>query len=367
MNRKRTVILLLLTAVLLFGCASSQPEAQTAPKQIEKASGETVATAEAATSTEAAALAQPKKEIRGTGTFDLPQPAVGLKSLSLYKAVLRLSFVGTLNGQPYQVEQVYEQVVDRAQDAWLLNQTTVDASGGRADTFSGLVSGIKYAAVADHPCSASKAAAAQWDVFEPARILPGSMGAREAGQETVDGVAAQVYELDAAALGVSEEDASASGKMWIASQGGWVIQYELRLVSDVVFGEGISGEQTWSYRISEVGTAELRLPESCPQVRVSLPVPANAENEMRLPGSLTYTTQLSTAEVGEFYLVQLSEQGWLQHGDPVETSGGIRWLFSIPVEEGKEWVAAITIEAADGGQQVTIYQLMLDAPPLPAQ
>jgi hypothetical protein len=227
---------------------------------------------------------------------------------------------------------------------------------------AGVIGPVKYAqAGPDQPCQASRAAASQPNLFEPARMLPHFLGANAAGEETVGGVNTNVYTFDHLALGVSD-GAIASGKVWIAQHGGWVVRYELSLKSDAVFGEGISGEQRWSYQISEVGTAQALLPESCPQVAADLPVPPDAKNLNHMPGSLKFTTGITNAAVGEFYADHLLGLGWTQQADPIETAGGTRWMYSFPAGE-QEWVVLITIQPHDGEQRVTIYKLLTDPPP----
>jgi hypothetical protein len=355
MNIKR-IALFFLTIILLFGCSS--PQAVPPPK----AAPDATQPPEVVLPPTAVSPAQHDKEIRGSGSFDLQQPAVGLDGLTQYKAILNLVFEGTNAGQLYTLEKVFEQTIDREQDGWLLKLNALDAAGQNSETLAGRLGTIKYAqAGPDQPCQASSAAANQANLFEPARMLPHFLGASEAGEEMIGAVNTRVYTFDQSALGIAE-GATANGKVWIAQPGNWIVRYELSLKSDIVFGEGITGEQRWNYQISEVGTAKAVLPNTCPQVVVDLPVPDGAKDLSHLPGSLKFKTEMDSSAVGDFYMNHLLNQDWTQQGDPVETSGGTRWLYSTPAGD-QEWVVVITVQKRGDGQHVTIYKLLAEPPP----
>lgn len=359
----------LLAALLAVGCTAT-PTSTVAADPENAPAGEVVAGA--AEEVQGEPAGEPNAEpaaneaLRGPGAFDLTEPAAGLDQLSHYSAVLSLSFDGTQQGNPYVVKETYRLSVDQDQDARFLTIESTDAAGNTVNTFTGKASAVRYTqGAADQPCHASLASSDQQAVFEPARLLPHLLGAEEAGQEAVGSTNATVYQFDRLALGVGEE-AAAAGKVWIAQEGGWVVKYELSLQSDVVFGNGISGEQRWSYEVSDIGTAEMLLPAACPPVFGDFPMPQESSGITRLPGKLQYQVNMTADALAAFYEEQLLAQGWTKQGDAVPASGDARWLYSKPAD-GKELVTLITALPEGDKLAVTILQVTTDPPPPPAQ
>lgn len=358
----KRIAIFLLMIFLLAACSNTpaDPAAPTPQANAPQVENPTAAP-EATQPPTVVSPAEAVQEQRGPGPFDLTDPAAGLDTLPRYKASLQMVFDGTQGGQPYHVEKTYEQMIDREQSAWLLTEKNLLADGAAAETFTGLIGSVKYMQAApDQPCQPSSAAAEQPALFDPAQALPPFWGGSEAGEESVGEIPTKVYTFEQLALGVGEEGV-ASGKVWIAQNGGWVVKYELSLISSTIFGEGISGEQRWTYQISEPGTAQIALPESCPVVANDLPLPDDAAGVIQLPGAVKFRTALSAADLGAFYTERLTAQGWTQQGDPVETEGGTRWLFSLPAGD-QERVAVITAQAGDGGGlKVSVYTLQMAA------
>lgn len=358
----------LLAALLAVGCTAN-PTPTVAADPENTPAGEVVAGAaeevQGELPKEPAAEPAANEALRGPGAFDLTEPAAGLDQLNRYSAVLSLSFDGTQQGNPYVVKETYRLSVDRDQDVRFLTIESTDAAGNTVNKFTGIAGAVRYTqGAADQPCYAGLASTDQQAIFEPARMLPHLLGAEEAGQEVVGSTNAAVYQFDRLALGVGEE-ATAVGKVWIAQEGGWVVKYELSLQSDVVFGDGISGEQRWSYEVSDVGTAETLLPEACPSVLGDFPMPQESSGITRLPGKLQYQVNMTADALAAFYEEQLLAQGWTKQGDAVPASGGARWLYSKPVD-GKELVTLITALPEGDKLTVTILQVTTDPPP-PAQ
>jgi hypothetical protein len=343
----------LLIAALLASCASPVP-APTKPAEDRPAAGPT--------STEAAtAIAPAAQEIaqRGTGAFDRARMESGLENLSSYKAHLSLEFDGTNNGQPYHILNTFTQVVDRETGALSLEEYLKDEQGSESRVFSAAVGPVRYHQSDTLPCQAGQSKANASSLLQPAQMLPPFLGAEEVGQESAAGQETSVYQFDQQALGAGEVS-TATGKIWIARDGGWVVRYELTLKSDAVFGEGFRGEQRWSYEVSEVGSAQLQLPENCPPILADFPAPETAQDLMRMPGTLRFTTDMSMEALGEYYESQLTSEGWVKQSDPVETSRGTQWLFSKASGE-QEWVAVISVRAGDSGLLVTAYRILTDA------
>lgn len=302
---------------------------------------------------------QPPDTAGSPDGFGLPDAAIGLEDLNNYRAVLQLDFSGSQNGQPYNRQKTFNLFVDRDQDARVLLQTSTDETAATTDLLTAQIGPVRYEqAGPDADCQVGLAAESGAPLFEPAHALPHLTGSTEAGQETIHGIETTVYQFDQHALGLNDEG-TAAGKVWVAQDGGWVVKYELSLSSEVIFGEGISGEQRWTYAVSEVGQAQAALPGSCPQPLVNFPVPADATEVVRLPGQVRFTTELAEAELGAFYEEQLPALGWSLMDAPPESSGQTRWTFSLASEESQQ-VALIRAWPAESGLQVTVFQVEMD-------
>jgi hypothetical protein len=359
----RPIILLALILILLVGCgkaAKPAAEPQNAPQQPAPA---VEAPAAPAAQPNAAPAASPTDQpSRGQGNFDLDKPSAGLQDLNGYRASLALVFDGTQNGQPYHVEKRYELVVDTTSEARFLLAKDIPADGEVTESFSGMLGPVRYVQPAlDQPCYPTQIDQNEAEAFEPARLLPGFRGGEAAGSEEVNGTAASVYTFNEQALNAGE-DVSASGKVWVATNGGWIVKYELTLKSDTRFGDGIKGEQRWSYEVRDTNAVEAQLPESCPAPTVDLPIPSDAEDLVRLPGVNTFTSGMSIDAIGAMYESELTSNGWTATDKSIETTGGTRWMYSKPVGD-KQAMLVITAQIVEGVTEVSLFQMEIEPQP----
>ena len=368
MNKKIWLIIIVL-GLLAAACGGGAQETGPAPKSSAvKTSQPTLASQEKLeptsvrssganqTATEEPAPEPTAAVLRGPGDVDLTEPASGLETLSSYQAVLKLDFNGTRDGQPYQTSKAYTLIVQRDPAARVLVEESTRPDGSDSyRLFANLASVAYRQESVDGPCQASLVDAnGPGQLFEPASLLPHLSGAETTGEQSLEGAAAQGLQFDNRALGV---DGEAEGTAFTAEDGGYLVKYSLKLTAgEEVFGAGVQGEQTWEYTLTQPGTAAFELPEACPQDTIEMAALPDAENVLRLPGYLQYFTQQEASSVSEFYAEQLAAGGWQLAGDPVETSGGTRWLFLRPVEE-KEQTALLTTRPGEEGLEVTLVVL----------
>jgi len=294
--------------------------------------------------------------LRGPGAIDLIEPASGLESLPNYQAVLKLAFTGQKDGQPYQSARTYTLTVQREPAGRLLVEEATAPDGAAARRVFADLAGVVYRQEAvNGPCQASLAdGGGNQSRFEPASLLPHLLGAELAAEETADGIASQVLKFGAQALGMAGE---AEGTARIASQGRYLVGYSLRLqAGEEVFGAGLQGEQTWEYTLTQLGAEAFKLPQACPQGGLDLAALPDAENILRLPGYLRYTTSQEASSVSAFYTQQLALAGWQVSGDPNETVGGSRQLYLRLVGE-QEQAALLTTRPLEAGLEVTLAVL----------
>lgn len=353
----KTLRIALLLTILLFltACGGKESESQ-AP---DAASGGSEIALPAVSAGGDEPSEQPSEAVGSPDGFNLPDAAIGLDDLNSYRAYLQLDFTGSQKGQAYNRQKTFNLIVDRNQDALVLLQTSTDETSTPSELLTAQIGPVRYEqAGPDADCQVGLAAESSAPLFEPAHALPHLTGATEAGQETVNGVPAVVYQFDQRALGLDGEG-TAAGKVWIAQDGGWVVKYELSLSSDVVFGEGMSGEQRWSYEVSEVGQAQALLPGSCPQPLADFPVPDDATEVVRSPGQVRFNTGLAEADLGAFYAEQLPALGWSPMDAPPESSGQIRWAYTLAGEQSQQ-IALIRARPGEGSLQVTIFQVEME-------
>jgi hypothetical protein len=266
-----------------------------------------------ATGTEAPHAKEQSELVLGPGTFYLPDPRVGLAQLSSYKETLTVTFDGTQAGQPQGWSTTYLMLHTNEAPADLV---TIESTGDipAADpVLIAEVEGAAYQVREDGKCRV-KAIDPQYSLmawFEPAGQLNGLLGAEEAGQETLNGVAADHYTFDERALtlyGIAES----TGEIWVAADGGYLLKY-LRTTTGRAeyFGEGIEGRMSWEYALTEINRpVDIQLPAGCPPGLVAAPRMADASNVRDVPGWLSYNTTSSVADAAAFYRKELPRLGW---------------------------------------------------------
>ena len=342
----RTLFPILILALLLNACGSTKTTESNQPK--------------AATASPKATSAQP--ETVGAGTFDLMDLTAGMKGLTSYKAVLQLNFDGTRNGAVYKASQRFELGVDQATGMRTLRESHEDGDGSVDGPYTATIGNLVYLQnTPDETCDAAIVADPSAPVFEPAAMLPAFRGGVEAGSQSLDGVPAKVYSFDALALKTGK-GATASGKVWIADPGGWVLKYELTLnAGPDIFSEGITGKQNWAYSLSDLNKAVVELDPACPPALSGLPVPKDVIDMQSMPGLISYTTTQSVDALGSFYSEQLKSAGWLIQGELLEAPSLPHWLFSR-VEGNKELVLLVLAQPQESSLLVKLIQTEKDAP-----
>lgn len=365
--RRQTIftVCVLALCLVLAACGGASPTTAPAQPQNPPAQGETAAPAQPTEPTAVPATAT-EEVVRGPGSFDLSDPSVGLAALPSYQARLRMVFDGTRDSQPYHIEKAYTMLHSSADSARLLTDSSSRADGSTENVFSGTLGAVRYSKSSpDQPCLAGLMEMKS-PLYDIANQLPRLLGAEAAGQETVDGIASDVYTFDQRAIGAGGA-VSASGKVWVAQQGGYVVKYELAMQSDTVFGSGITGEQRWEYFLSPTKPelAEV-LPEDCPVPLTGIPTMSDATNIISLPGEIRYQTSFTKDDIAAFYTEQFKAMGYLPQGEAVETTGGTRWLFGKQ-EEGKAVVMLLTVKPAESGLEVRVTRILTEAPPAQGQ
>ncbi|MGZ4723429.1 MAG: hypothetical protein ACXV8L_04360 [Ilumatobacteraceae bacterium] len=286
----------------------------------------------------------------GSGPFSMQTTTTGLAALSSYTATLTLSFEGTRGGQPSTWSKTYAMLANSAPAA---RQLTIQKSGDGADpaqVFMAEANGAGYEKTAEDACTATVIApdATLAQRFEPAGLLAGVVGADAAGNEAINGVSSDHYTFDEHALGQSGR-ATATGEMWVASDGGYIVKYVLKTKGDAnYFGEDIEGTLSWDYELTDIGQpVTITLPDDCLPGMLNVPQLPDASNVTNVPGLLTYQTATSLADIAAFYQAQMTPLGWTPGNDPTYTDTSM-------IEDFTQGTATLTVTASTDAGVTTV-------------
>lgn len=289
----------------------------------------------------------------GPGTFNLLAPASQLAELSAYRSTLIMSFTGTESGQPSEWSNTYEMITSGDPAARQLTFTSPSGDGQDASVpvYRAEIAGTAYEKRGEAGCTSAGIfdgdSLARW---EPATFLPGVTGAVESGRETVNGVPAVRYDFDERAFG-SLPEATSTGQMWVASDGGYVVRYTLTTLGAAeYFGEASEGTLTFDYQLTDVNSAPtMALPSDCADGATDAPLLSDAVDVVRAPGLVSYTTSSTAEEAVAFYQDQLTAQGWNPVGDPTVGEIGTVQTFQRAPDE-----LSVVVRGGDAGTTVRL-------------
>lgn len=291
----------------------------------------------------------------GTGAFTLLDVEAGLANLPSYKATLIINFDGSRGGQSSQWSKTYVMLTTREPHA---RQLTIEKTGDLSDLDAVIwveVGEAAYEKRGENTCIATliEEGNSLSDRLEPASFLNGVIGAEEAGNETVNDVAADHYTFDESAFGQSDI-AQSTGEMWVAAEGGYIVKYVLTTKGDAdYFGEGIEGTLTWDYELTDVNQpVTFALPDDCPAGRVDAPLLPDATNILNVPSLLTYDTASTLADAAAFYQEQIPALGWTLLDEPTITETSAMMGFTQA-----DQILTVIITADGTGTKV---QIVLD-------
>ncbi len=355
--------ILVLSVFVSFACSSS-PSSTSAPTTVQPVVAATTAPAStlpvsSSPPSSTAAVSTPPGTgpqtfdaslVLGSGPFSLQTTTAGLAALSSYTATLTISFEGTRAGQPSTWSKTYAMLAMTTPAA---RQLTIQRSGDGADpaqVFMAEMNGAAYEKVAQDTCTAKviEPDATLAQRFEPAGLLAGVVGADAAGSEAINGSSSDHYTFDEHALGQAGR-ATATGEMWVASDGGYIVKYLLKTKGDAnYFGEGIAGTLSWDYELTDIGQpVTIALPDDCPPGMLNVPQLPDASNVTNVPGLLTYQTATSLADVAAFYQAQITLLGWTPGSDPTYTDTSM-------IEDFTQGTSTLTVTASSDAGVITV-------------
>jgi hypothetical protein len=296
----------------------------------------------------------------------LTTPSVGLNSLKSYHASLHQDVVGTLGDSPFERHTQIELTrapADGNYDVQLTLQGSDEPTTYLRILALGKASYIWNSK--DRPCRGAIDDQTASELIDPTYLLLAVSAATKAGTETVNGTEATHYRFDQTGLPFADPKPSASGEVWIANRGGFVVKYSLNIPAPAKPDlHGMLVGQTLSYELSETdGTATVALPKGCVEVLTDIPVMSDAQSLIQQNGLTSYRTPSSAAQVLDFYNKGLSAKGW--HVDRKIPTGEVKLPFTILFSIGARNISLHLAAANPNGVDVTIL-LMSSAGPTPA-
>ena len=276
----------------------------------------------------------------------LPDPIVGLASLTSYHQELTIRFQEKIDGKDYTQVKSYRRDVWVKESADFLVLTTNETGQEPGEILRGNVGQAGYSRSAvEEPCWVSwRDAKLDVDaeaerVLEPARFLPPVEQATEAEIETVNDIPARHYTVSKKRSGTN-----IAGDFWLAEPGGYVVRYLWTVA-------GENGEWHLEYNLSQVNSlGEVVYPEGCAAVLMDFPVMDGARNLHRLPNAVDYTISAETKAISQFYQDQLVAQGWTFVNTHDKNPKNVTLIF---IHKDQSKAVSILLNARDKGVWVS--------------
>ena len=243
----------------------------------------------------------------------LPDPANGLAQLQRYQAVYDETLQGSIDGKPFDRQSHLEySFVTQSNDEEILWEEQQEGDTqvyqhtlrlGKASYTLSQDGQSCWGAYQDTPVET---------IPSPASLLLPVTQARKVGAETVNGVATTHFHIDQ--KGISAGTEGASGEVWLAQTGGYVVKYTLTIPAPAQpTGQGVEVAETLTYEMKGINSTDpIELPEVCMPVLTDLPVMSDAQNLYRGSGILQYTSQAKMEEAVNFYRQALPPMGWTE-------------------------------------------------------
>jgi len=281
----------------------------------------------------------PTNQISNTpalGTQNLADPTVGLNALSAYLAVLKIGFSGTQGGKSSDWTETYTLAVDTAHGTRLLSiqDSGLPQEASMQGWVYGTYQGMSVTRNGDaYPCSAAAVEAGdQPTVLEPASRIPSVLGAATApASGNIQGIAVEHFTFNQSAIDFPGKG-EASGEMWLAGTGGFLVKYSLSATGGPdFFGQDMNGKMTWDYQIGSVNSSpSVMLPDNCPPGLVDAPLFAGAQVLTNQPGVLEFNAAADLKSVADFYQGKLPALGYTAGADPVISDSFVELAYQKP-------------------------------------
>jgi hypothetical protein len=316
---KRLVVVALI-ATTSIGCGAVLPAGSAPPTVPAVASG---APASAGLQTGAPASGD-TAPYGGSGSATFVDMSTGIDSLPSYTASLIVQFTGSDSTTPraWSMTLTATKSGSPASTALRIDTTGTGAPFGAA--YEVQRDGQSYSAAANGGCDSRPAseAASIVGVLAPAQLLASVVGATPVGREPVNGMTADHFTFNQAAVGLADV-ASGTGDLWTATADGTVLKETLTLTgAGLPFGETAPGTMSWAYELANAASPpQIDLPSGCATATLDLPVTADAGDVNRGATIISFKTPSTAAQVVAFYKQAGIAAGWVFTQDPYAGDG----------------------------------------------
>jgi hypothetical protein len=290
-------------------------------------------------------------------------PAKGLDKLSHYRADVTVSTKAQMAGEDVDRTEKYSLAVWTAEKAIFETVDSFDETGLAITLTLGKVDKAGYALLGgDTGCQTFwDDDNIQIDADSLSPYLYAVKSGTAAGDDTVNGIAVHAYSVNSDYLGL--KDVKASGTVWIAASGGYLVKYHIELSGgEALFGTGATGTRTVDYELSEVNSgAPVAYPGDCLPVLTDIPTTDDAQDVQRMPGSLRYVSASSPDQIQSFYEKFFSGQGWDKLDETTLPEGGKDSLFT-QASTGREALVSLKSQ----GSSTAVHVLAPEGASAPA-
>jgi hypothetical protein len=333
MKRQMSIILLSVSLFLLAACGGSATTPSGETTAPTASSSAPVATTAPASSTEEsdedASNEGANEEATGREIRKIDDLSGSLNNLDSYHVVFSYSYKGTANNGENQEGMItFDQTIDHKNNRSHMSFKTSGevglGMGGLADMYQ--IDGMTYIVTNDDDnglqcmsVGSDDSSSSMGAIFEPSSLVGGLQQAKlEARGETVNGIKADRYTFQEQGVGLGASTI-ASGEVWIAQDGEFVVKYIGKATSN--HDLGLSSTElkdvtaTWEYNVVDVNsTPSIEVPEACANSGFGsdVPVPANATDKASFGSLLTFASPDDVATLAEFYKSELSANGWTE-------------------------------------------------------
>ena len=303
------------------GNTGSQPAAATEETRV-KATDVTVAETEA---TEVA----PTEETEA----DLGSVSEGLDTLTSYKSVLDMRFIGkNADGEEAEKSWTMEEEFTSDPAAQHITMTSSESTAGQTPVVTAwemyTIGQTSYMISTDAAGTETCISISSGDTTPPTQSAGPDMwgnvsGARYRGTETVNGVRAKHYTWKEGWM-VTYGYTAGQGETWVAVDGGYVVRQKVEATGKGVFLAGTDEEGTtsWQWDLTDANESfEIVPPEGCESAATGIPIMADATEQATFGDTISYTSPSAFADVVAFYKDEMPKAGWEASGTPFEMEG----------------------------------------------
>jgi hypothetical protein len=270
--------------------------------------------------------------------------------LNSYEVSYSKHVTGSLDGSPYETStRIVRSIITQpaAQDFIIESQ-----GPGEVSFYHRYIhhhSGHYYQTAAGRECRGALDGDPQSVIIDPAAMLPVVGGVQPDRTDTVNGIQAAHYRIDGVSLGLAPERGTASGELWIAEPGGYVVKYDLEILPPPApTGVGLEAHQTIHYEIRRANQVTgIGLPAECVPILTGIPLLPDAAGVQHRSAYVSYITRIEPSGVVDFYNRELAALGWQMDAPPEDEPGQPRYYKDKTSLD-------IVLDPEEGGWRVTI-------------